>query len=486
MSLVLAAADPGSQTVPSSRVAPVDAPSLTDPRYRRWLAIALLAWVALTILVLPFGIGGSWRECDTQAIARNFLLDGFDPLRPRVDWRGVTDGAVECEFPLYQTMIASVMAVLGEAEWPGRVISTLAMVMASLSLFRLLERRTGGEAAFFGTLVFLTGGHAFLLGTRVTPDATSTACAIAGLAAFVQFLDTGRTRTLALATVMTAVACLTKPTALQIGLLQFLWTLGTAPRRLRDVRVWIAWAAVLAVVGAWIVQGTRLYAETGLTFGVVAGGETKFPSLWAMRDKWTWIWLFVTTIRYGFSVFGCLGLFTLLVRGRIDRRDWLLLGVVGLGLVGTLRYSHHYGIGPQYHVFAAMAGAWFFARSWPLLTAPGVRPLLVAGLAVAAGYSVYEELADKPLSPRSVRRTNSPWCTAIASASMRSGSGAPTSKSPSCSTRRADAAGCCRRTASPSTSSRACTSRARASSSINCPRRRRPMPRPGSMPTRSR
>ena len=241
MTLVAAAGAGGSSAAPAW----VLALAANDPSRRtgrRWLLALLLGWFVVTLMAVPMGIGSSWRECDTQAIARNFVSEGFNPLRPRIDWRGDTDGGVECEFPLYQLMIASVIGLLGEAEWPGRLISMLAMVMATLSLHRLLEARCGPSAALVGAMVFLAGGHAFLLGTRVTPDAVSTAFALAGLVAFVQFLGTGCGGTLALATVMTTVACLTKPTALQLGLLQFVWTVCVAPRRLRELRVWLAWA----------------------------------------------------------------------------------------------------------------------------------------------------------------------------------------------------------------------------------------------------
>ena len=40
----------------------------------------LLGFGLVTWFGVPHGIGSSWRECDTQSIARNFLLDGFDPL----------------------------------------------------------------------------------------------------------------------------------------------------------------------------------------------------------------------------------------------------------------------------------------------------------------------------------------------------------------------------------------------------------------------
>lgn len=366
--------------------------------FRRWLVAALSVWALAMLLFVPMGIGSSWRECDTQAIARNFLVDGFDPLRPRIDWRGNTDGAVECEFPLYQTMIAGVMAVVGEAEWPGRVLSLLAMLMATLALHRLMEARSGPGPALVGALVFLSGGHAFLTGGRVMPDATSTAFAITGLVAFVQFLGTGRTRTLVLATVMTTVACLTKPTALQVGMLQFLWALCLAPRRLRDVRVWVSFAVVLAVVGAWIVHGAHLHAETGCTFGVASGGETKFPTFRGLRTPAIWGSLAWTTLEYGLSVFGFAGILVLLLRRRLDRADLALLVTIGAGLVGTMRYSFHAGVGPHYHVFAAVAGAFFAARAWPQRAPTMLWPIAVAATVAVGAVQLARERAFRLVS----------------------------------------------------------------------------------------
>jgi hypothetical protein len=349
-----------------------------QPRHGLLLAGLLVAYAAAVLLVVPMGIGASWRECDTQAIARNLLVDGFDPLRPRIDWRGDTDGAVEAEFPLYQSLVATVMAVVGEAEWPGRLISFLAMAFAAVSLHRLCVARAGPSAALAATIAFLTGGHAFLLGARVTPDAMSVALAVAGAAAYLQYLATGKGRTLWLSAVMVTLACLAKATALQVGLLLFLWTLVGAPARLRSARPWIAFALIVGATAAWIWHGIRLHAETGLTFGVAAAGETKFPTLRSLRNPDHWWSLLQTTASYGFGPFGLLALAALALRRRLDRMDLALLVVVVLGLVGTLRYSFHSGVGPQYHAFAAVAGSWFVARAWPSRASAPFQALFAA------------------------------------------------------------------------------------------------------------
>ncbi|MEO6596773.1 MAG: glycosyltransferase family 39 protein [Planctomycetota bacterium] len=361
-------------------------------RCRRYLLVALLVYAAsLWFVAAPHGIGYSWRECDTQAIARNFLEDGFNPLRPRVDWRGDTDGAVECEFPLYQLMIASVMAVFGDVEWPGRVLAMLAMLMATLSLHRLLELRSGPGGALAGALVFLSGGHAMMLGARVMPDALSLSLGLAGLVKFVRYLSSGNGVSLGLAMSAFALSSLQKPTALQLGLLMFAWTALLAPRRLREPRLWLGFGFVVALVGAWLLHGRSLHEETGLTFGVVSGGDTKFPDLHHLREPTIWLQLARTTMLYGLSVLGAIGLFAMLVRRRLDLADVALFVTVGTGLLVSLRYSYHHHMGPHYHVYAAVAGAWCVSRAWPAQAPRWLWPAALVAVLAHGAWQLNEE-----------------------------------------------------------------------------------------------
>lgn len=355
-----------------------------------WFAIgafALLAWFAV-----PHGIGASWRECDTQAIARNFLVDGFDPLRPRVDWRGDTDGAVECEFPLYQLATASLLGVFGVAfEWPGRLLSLLAMMWAAWSLHRLLEQRCGAAGALAGLLAFLASGSTMMLATRVMPDAFSLLLAVASLAAFVQYLGSGSSRTLALSMAALACAGLQKPLALQIGWVMFGWTAVLAPSRLREPRLWLGWGLVVAVVVAWLLHASSLHAETGLSFGVVSGGDTKFPGIAQLLSPRIHAHLGWTTVQYGFGPLGIIAAVSLLLSGRADRADVVLLGAVVVGLYLSLRYSYHERMGPHYHMFAAVAGAFCVARLFDSMARPFAWLALLLSCVLLGGYRLHVE-----------------------------------------------------------------------------------------------
>lgn len=333
---------------------------------RRWgRLLALLALVAfgwLTWNYVPHGIGLSWRECDTQAIARNFLADGFDPLRPRVDWRGTTDGAVECEFPLYQLAIASVMAVFGEDELPGRLLAMLATVFAGLSLHRLLELRAGPAGAFAGLLTFLTCGSTVLVATRVMPDAFSLALAVASLTSFVRYLGSGSRSALWLSMIALMFGGLQKPLALQVGWMMFGWTCLLAPRRLLDWQLWLGFLVVVGAVAGWLWHGRALHQETGLTFGVLAEGDSKFPATEHLLNPKIHAQLAWTTIQHGFSGLGVMAGAALLLRRRLDLADAVMLASVVAALYLSLRYSYHHGMGPHYHSFAAVGGAWCVAR----------------------------------------------------------------------------------------------------------------------------
>lgn len=361
-------------------------PASDDPRLvrgRRLAWLLLLAFGLVTWFGVPHGIGSSWRECDTQAIARNFLLDGFDPLRPRVDWRGDTDGAVECEFPLYQMAIAVVLQVVGnvDAEWPGRLLALLSLLLAGFGMHRLFEWRNGPEPALAALVAFTGTGAAWMLATRVVPDATSLALSVNCLLLFRRHLAGGSMLPLFAAAAMATLAGLQKPLALQVGVVMFGWTVVAAPQRLRAVRWWLAMLAVPAIVAAWLVHGAHLHAETGLSFGVVSGGDTKFPGLAQLVDP-AILWSLVrTTATFGMSVVAMAALGATLLLRRFDRSDAALLAATLLGLLVSLRYSHTRDLGPQYHAFAAFTGAWFVARAWP---AKGPRLLWLGLLAVVA------------------------------------------------------------------------------------------------------
>ncbi len=366
-------------------------PIASPPRWRAALWLLLVVHAGLAWWLFGSGpIGASWREADTQAIARSLATEDFDVLRPRVDWRGKGEGFVECEFPLYQALVALGLRSVGDAEWPGRLLSTLATIASALAFFVLLERRCGGRAAWLGTLVWLGSAQVVFLGTRVMPDMVSTALALVGLAAFDAWMHSGRRLAFAMFAVATLLGVMAKPTAAQVVLLQMAWAALLAPARLRRPAPWVVWGVVAVAVAAWTLHARGLGLATGLTFGVTFG-DTKLPGFEHLLRPSVWRSLMGATLEYGASWFGVLAVLVLVVRRRLDRADLALLVVVAAGLVGSLRYSHDVRLGPQYHIWSAIAGAWLVARAWPTNVARGAWWAAVLVVMAHAGWQFAHE-----------------------------------------------------------------------------------------------
>jgi 4-amino-4-deoxy-L-arabinose transferase-like glycosyltransferase len=394
--------DPAPRRSPRARTfvmttSSAPATSAASPADRSRLLIVLLAYAALSWAL--FGgdaIGPSWRECDTQSVARNLAFERFDVLRPQVDWRGDTSGEFEGEMPIYQAVVALCLRAAGDVEWPGRLVSLAATAWLAASWFAVLLRLCGRRAAWFGALALLGSAQAAHLGTRILPDAASLALGAAGLAAFVRFLDDGRGRTLLLAVAWTSLGALAKPTSLQFVALQAVFALALRPAVLLQVRVWLGFAVAAAATAAWIAHAHGLGRATGLTFGVTFG-DVKAPNVDTLLRPALWLSLARSTLAYGCGWLGVVAGARLLFARRLDRRDIGFAATVALGLVGSFRYSHDAGMGPHYHAFSALLGSWLIARCVALAPAPRwLGPAFALALAAVAAHACATEIAQRP------------------------------------------------------------------------------------------
>ena len=85
----------------------------------------------------------SWRQCDTAAIARNYVEEDACILHPRIDWRGLESGEVEWNFPLFSWTVSLLYRLFGVHDVLGRLLS-IACSMAALGVFFVLVRRKHG------------------------------------------------------------------------------------------------------------------------------------------------------------------------------------------------------------------------------------------------------------------------------------------------------------------------------------------------------
>ncbi|MCB9730952.1 MAG: glycosyltransferase family 39 protein [Deltaproteobacteria bacterium] len=339
-----------------------------------------------------------WRQADTQVIARH-LAEDFRVLEPEVDWGGSGPYAVESEAPVYAALVSAVLRVApGQPEWPGRLLSLLAVLFTAPLFYRTLRRRYGAGPAALAVAFFVASPAALFAGTTVQPDSLALLLTTVAFVAFLAYAESPgdprhARRVLGLAVVATALAGLTKPTALHIGVAEALLLLLIRPRALRSVAPWVGWGLALAVVGAWLIWAAGIHARTGLSFGTVSGGDSKFPAARDLLRPGRYWDLARVSLFWGIGLPGALAGAWLVVRRRVQPAEWALFAASALLLLVSMRYSSQEWLGSHYHLPTTLLGAWLLAHAAsdiaPSLTTPLLRraAAAVALLALVAWFA---------------------------------------------------------------------------------------------------
>jgi hypothetical protein len=329
-----------------------------------------------------------WRQADTQAIARNLAFEEFDPLRPRIDWRGDGPGYVETELQLFPALIAVALRAGGETVWPGQLVSLACVAAAALIVFAALARRHGPLAGYLGLLALLSNQGVVVGATSIQPDPLALLGFTVGFVAFAAWLETPR-RALWIGWVAaTALAGLVKPTTLELGLVQGALVLVAHRAALRRPALWIGWAIVVGAVAAFLAHARGLYVDYGNTFGVLSGGDSKLPATAMLVAPETWLGLARFTVVWGIGIAGVPAAIYLAVRRRLGPEVIALaIGAAVLSLL-ALRYTAG-PFGTHYHLPHTVLGAWLVARAAADLPAARRRAavLTIAGIAAALLYA---------------------------------------------------------------------------------------------------
>lgn len=250
-----------------------------------WILLISLA-VRLIQLNAPIIGMHSWRQADTAAVARNFHENGYDLLRPQIDFGGASPGYVEMEFPLYSYLVAGAYELFGVQEWLGRLLSALCWTALVAAMYDLAAWAAGRRVARW-TAIFVAFLPLNLYYGRVfMPEPMLLAGMAGGLTFFRRWQDSERLGWLVASWICITLACLLKIPCLYIGLpLAWLaWQKWGRGFLLRP-EIWAYAVFLLAAVGAWYIHAYRLGQESGLSFGVFAYGTDKWGK-WYLLTTW--------------------------------------------------------------------------------------------------------------------------------------------------------------------------------------------------------
>jgi hypothetical protein len=322
------------------------------------------AWVVLQFWLLrPPSIAPFWRQAETQSMALNMAEREFNLLYPQINWGGDGPGYVEAELPVYQALMAPLLAWTHGAEWPGQILSLVCAALCAIVLFALLERRFGPGPALFGALYSLTSTLGVHLSIAVMPDMLCGLLYLVALERFLSYLEASDARSFVASSVALALGSCIKPLALHLGIAEFLIVALSRRELLRAPALWIGWGLTVSAVVAYLLHGVHIHAVYGNSFGVVSGADSKFPALSDLVSVEHLYNLTRTSLHWGVGFVPlALGVSTLL-RGKWTAVEWSLAIANVIALLVSLRYSILPWAGGHYHLFAMFFGAMLLAQA---------------------------------------------------------------------------------------------------------------------------
>ncbi|MGH7245393.1 MAG: ArnT family glycosyltransferase [Candidatus Levyibacteriota bacterium] len=184
----------------------------------------------------PIADWHSWRQADTSAVSRNFILHGFDLLHPTYDDISNVQTGFDnpkgyrfVEFPIYnffQAGLYKIIGVLTLEEW-GRLVSIITSVFGSLFLYLLVKKKTNTLTAFFVLIFYAFIPYNIYYSRTILPDTSMMAAFLGGLYFLDLWLDAYRKKeypnifyllSLIIALLLTAMSFLLKGYTLFYGL----------------------------------------------------------------------------------------------------------------------------------------------------------------------------------------------------------------------------------------------------------------------------
>lgn len=334
--------------------------SAGDTAWRSAALLGLSVWcfVAWNWLRPPSLVADwqGWRQADTQTIAQRFAQPNSTLLYPRIAWGGDGPGYVETELQLYPWLVSRFFRDDKYPEWPGQALSLLFAALAAYSLLRNLTRRFGAPIGALGLASFLSTRGLMHAATSVQPEALCLLCYVVAWFAFERFVERGRSQDIAIYAVFGALAMLVKPTAAHIGISSFLFALLANPQQLRRPRLWVAWALMVGLLALHFWHARNLYLETGNTFGVLSGGDSKIPRLRHLLMPRFQAKALIAATTWGTGVAAALALAALTAWRRLTPELIALFVGSAAWMLLTFRYSSQ-PTGTHYFVLAAVLGA---------------------------------------------------------------------------------------------------------------------------------
>lgn len=160
----------------------------------------------------------SWRQVDTDSIARNFVDNRFNIFFPQLNYDGPLPNYVQLEFQVTTFIIAILYKIFGYNTAAARMVPVAFFMGSCYYLYRLVKRKSGRNEAILSVLFYGILPINIVYSRNIMPESALMFFTIGALYYFVCWIDTDALLFYMLAALFTALAVGTKVPAALIGI----------------------------------------------------------------------------------------------------------------------------------------------------------------------------------------------------------------------------------------------------------------------------
>lgn len=183
------------------------------------IVITLVALIRLYhISTAPLELEESWRQADTESIARNFVQYKFSILYPNFNYDGPLPNVPALEFQVTTFLIAVLYKLFGYSYLWARLVPVSFFMLSALLLYLFAKKHLGQRGALFSLLIYGTLPINVYYSRAIMPEAAALFFHIAGLYCFDYWITYRKTSVLYISAVFTGLALVTKPMTVFITL----------------------------------------------------------------------------------------------------------------------------------------------------------------------------------------------------------------------------------------------------------------------------
>lgn len=128
-------------------------------KIREWEVLFLIFIVIIALRIpyinaSPFEQGGSWREGDTESIARNFVEYKFNIFYPQLNYDGPMPNYAELEFQITTFLIAVLYKFFGYHYFLARIVPLLFFIGSVYFMYLIAKKYYSVEHAYIASIIY--------------------------------------------------------------------------------------------------------------------------------------------------------------------------------------------------------------------------------------------------------------------------------------------------------------------------------------------